>query len=186
MKLVDNSSLVLTHAPPSKRSQEANVSESSRVGQYLSLFADGAADRVQEFTMLRRERGTDVEMLPSEILPESFVTWSSDKYFRSRHAVLAEMHHLGEIKSPQASDMGVLATSPDYYVDMDGESLWDFVNLDVVDKSPLEHTVMKAKFTKLPVACLLSDITVHSFVIDVIDFVPECVSASGAGDYFPR
>lgn len=75
MKLFDNLSFHLTHAPLAfRRLQEVDWSKSSCVGWFPYLFEEGAIVLFNAFTALGRERGTGGEPLPSETLSEIVVT----------------------------------------------------------------------------------------------------------------
>lgn len=112
-KLVYNSSFDLTHALLLFMwSQEVNWFTSSGVKWFSCSFAEGAVALLQSFTVLGQKRDTDGELLPSEALPEVFVTWLSEKLFCHCNAQSAVPHHHGGVPSPQPSGSDVLAASP--------------------------------------------------------------------------
>lgn len=81
------------------------------------------------------------------------------------------------------SDVGVPNTSPDFYVDFNGDADWDSTNLNAADL-PLQHTVVKTKFTELQEACDSAKLTILWSMIDVVDFGFGCISALAAGLVF--
>lgn len=82
---------------------------------------------------------------------------------------------------PQANDSGAPATTPDYYVDVDGKVDRDLARLNAAEKS-LEHIVLKSKFMELEEACRHVEVAVLSHLIHVADFALGRVMAVVAGD----
>lgn len=87
----------------------------------------------------------------------------------------------GEVSSPQVSDLGAPAASPEYYVDMDGEADWDLVNLNAADEQ-FAYISLKAKFTELQEACGRAEVVDRLSTMNVVDFALGRTSAPVAGD----
>lgn len=60
------------------------------------------------------------------------------------------------------------ASSPDYCIDVDGKAKWHFAVSNATDQ-PLNHTLLKTKFTELRDVCCRAYVGVLSSMIDVVD-----------------
>lgn len=108
IKLVDDSLFEFANALLAfGRSKMADWSSLSCVGSLLFLYADGAAQLIEAFTVLGREPGTDGHPLPTKTLLEAQFIWVSEVYSHHRDTLSAVMYFCGEILSPQASDSGL-------------------------------------------------------------------------------
>lgn len=119
--------------------------------------------------MLGRRWSAIGEALSSENLPEVSVTFWCKDYFSYRHVVSEVTRHPYGVTSPRASDSTALDASPDYYVNVDGEADGNLEDLNVVD-DPLEHTVLKMKYTELQEACRRADVVVSPSMVNVVGF----------------
>lgn len=67
-------------------------------------------------------------------------------------------HHRGEFLLLGAISPGV-HSSPDYYVNVDGEADWNLADVNPSDE-PLDHTVLRTKLSELQDACRRVDLVV--------------------------
>lgn len=88
--------------------------------------------------------------------------------------------HRGKVMSRQAKDSGVLVTSSDYYVNVEGDADKELTILNAADES-LEHNVLKTMFRELQEAYHRGKVFLLSCMIDVVDFVLGRGSALVAG-----
>lgn len=85
------------------------------------LISEGAVGQVEAVAMLERKQSTDEELLPLGIFLEVVIFWWWEGYLRFRDTGLAVAHDPGKVLSSHASSLGVTATSPEYFVNVDGE-----------------------------------------------------------------
>lgn len=76
----------------------------------------------------------------------------------------------GKVPSPQANDFGALATTSDYFVDVDDGAGWDLAALNGL-KKPLEHIITNTKVTELQETSCLVDAAFSSPLRQVVGFV---------------
>lgn len=146
-------------------------------------LGEGAVKQDDAFAVLGQKQSINGEVLRSDYFPELNFPWLSQDHFCYSDVLLAVQRYLGEAPSTHATDPGVPASSPDSYIDVDGESGWDLKNLIAMEVR-LEHTVLKTKFTELQEACLYGDFLVPSSVEEVDKFSLARMSALVAGDLF--
>lgn len=154
---------------------------SCHVGWFPYSVTEGAVEQVETFTVLSQERGTAGEFLLSETLQEVVATRLLKRHFCNREPVSAVARHRGEVPLPQANDSGAHATSPAYYVDMNGEVDWDLADLNAAD-ALLERSVLKTNITQGQVACGHADVIIPLPMTDLVDFARWRVLAFDAVD----
>lgn len=119
--LIDNSSFNFAHAVLAfKRSQKIKSTESSYLGWLPYSFAECADEPAEASTVLGQKQGADGELLARKTLPKVVNTLLLQDFFRYRDPESAVPHYRGEVPSPQATDSGAPATSPDYCVNVTG------------------------------------------------------------------
>lgn len=126
--------------------------------------------------MLRQERESDGELLPSDSFREAIVTWLLQDVFSYRDDKSEVARYCDEVSLPQANSSGAIPTSPDYYVDVRGEANWYLAELNAVDE-PSRRIVWTTEFTELQDACRRADVFASSSRKDVLYFARGPVSA---------
>lgn len=158
-----------------------DLSESSFLGWFLYSFPESKVESLEASTVLGRRRSTTGKLLPSETLPDFIPTGSSEQDVRYRDAELAVARYRGKVPSPQVSDTSASASSSDHYVDVDGEVLWDLVDLYATEES-FEHTAMKTERLDLKEACRRVDVAVVSSMVNKVDCSLWRFSTVAVGD----
>lgn len=116
----------------------------------------------------------------SDTLREAIIRWLLVKHLCYRDAELAVARYRGKVPSPQAKDLSVITTTPDYFFNEDDEACWHLVALNAPEQ-PLEHTILNTKLTKLPEAFCLVDAAIPSSMWHGAGFVLALFSAVFAG-----
>lgn len=140
----------------------------------VSVFK-GPVQRVETFTVLGHEGGTDEDPVPSETLPQANVTkfWEDYPHYCDLESALPRYRR--EVPSPQTNASSALAPSPDNDVNVHGNSSWDPVKF-IVAEEPLEDTVLKKKCTEFQETWRRADPVPSYSIIDVVDFGLGCIS----------
>lgn len=141
--------------------------------------------KTEKFTVLSRIRSLNEEELLLKNFLKLHVAWLLEDHLHYCEAVFAMAQFCGEVTLSQASSLCAPATSPDYYVDVDGEAKWSFANLNAVDE-PLNHTALKKTFQEQQEACHRAYVVAPSSLIDVASFAIGCVPASVLGDILSK
>lgn len=84
------------------------------------------------------------------------------------------------VPSPQANDLVLFSTSPEYYVQVDGEADWNLADLNAA-KVPFGHTVSRKTSTELQEASRRPDFAFISLTVDVVDFALDRTFTPVAG-----